>query len=412
MDAARVAEMAARSRQAQHGEAFAWDALAVILEGASPLELPRMAVATRPEAHEFLCHYGFDLRRAEDRTELVAIHEEAIEFIRKYFLSSRPGGELSKLLDLPPEVAQPEHLADLLVLASNVDRPPLTLWACAVLRVMHTIHHANRAFRKDSFDEIRRQILEPFRSCIHVDELGCPVLGDDDQRVQLEGVFFKEDKSRDSIILKLLHKPNNVAQEIYDWIGIQFVTRSVVDALLVVRFLRAHNLVIFSNIVPGRSINNLVDLQSFRHTYEQLLARYKAQDDRQELWLLEHLSSESRDFAKLAATLQNPFSGQEYRSIQFTCRQLIRVPNPARKSLQDMLERMRQQGTDGEVLRMVAERLEEMPLDKELSFFFPYEIQILDYENYLKTRMGESSHAAYKKRQITAARRRVLQGLL
>ena len=37
---------------------------------------------------------------------------------------------------------------------------------------------------------------------------------------------------------------------------------------------------------------------------------------------------------------------------------------------------------------------------------------ILDYENYLKTRMGESSHAAYKKRQLQAARRRVLQGLI
>ena len=51
-------------------------------------------------------------------------------------------------------------------------------------------------------------------------------------------------------------------------IGVQFVTRTRLDTLLVVRFLTLHNLVQFSNIVPGRSINNLIDLDAFRQVYE------------------------------------------------------------------------------------------------------------------------------------------------
>lgn len=386
--------------------AFQWDTLHVILEGTSPLELDGVGVRDRANAYEFLRHYGLDAERDDDRRNIQRIHQEALTFVRKYFLTVRDAG-----LDVPPSVAQPEDPADLLVLASQDERTPEARWACSLLRVMHTIHHADRAFRKDAFDEIRRQVFGPYRACLQVDDLGCPMLVRGDTRVHLEGVFFKEDKSRDSIILKLLHKASNVAQDIYDWLGIQLVTRTRVEALLAVRFLRMHNLVIFANIVPGRSINNLIDVDGFRRTYEELTAQYEAADDTDELWRLEHLTHESRDFGKLAATVQNPFSGPEYRSIQFTCRQLIRMPNPGRKPVDAIQEYLREHRDDERVVGLL-DSLERIPMEKELAFFFPYEIQILDYENYLKTRMGQSSHAAYKKRQIQAARRRVLHGLL
>lgn len=389
-------------------DTFAWDTISTILDGTSPLELPAMAVESRAEAHEFLRHYGFDLKDKGDLAEARAIHEDAIRFIDKYLLSDHgPHRHLS----IPREVAQPEDLADLLVLASSPERTQIALWACALLRVMHTIHHANRAFHNENLGDIRRQVLDPFRKCLQVDELGCPVLQQGDDRVPLEGVFFKEDKSRDSIIMKLLHKPNNVAQDIYDWIGIQFVTRTAVEALLVVRFLRLHNLVTFANIVPGRSINNLVDVKAFRTAYEDLKARYREMEDTEGLSMLEKLSSELREYGKLESTVHmNPFSGAEYRSIQFTSRQLIKIPHPARRPLEGIVRILREY-TNEEIVRPLLAKMEGIPIQKEVAFFFPYEIQILDYENYLKTRVGESSHAAYKKRQVQAARRRVLQGL-
>lgn len=393
-------------------DSFAWDTIRVILEGTSPLELPAMAVADRGEAREFLSHYGFDLDDEGDCREAIQIHDEAVRFVRNYLLSTHASTAGLEIPREVAEVAEPAALADLLVLASSPDRGAVSRWACAVLRVMHTIHHANRAFHNENLGEIRKQVLEPYRHCLQVDELGCPVLQKGGTRVQLEGVFFKEDKSRDSIILKLLHKPNNVAQDIYDWIGIQFVTRTPVDALLVVRFLRNYNLVTFANIVPGRSINNLLDLDAFCGIYEDLRENYRDHHDMEELLLLERLSSETRDFSKLeAAVHHNPFSGAEYRSIQFTCRQLIKIPHPARRPLENMLRALREHTRD-DVVGPLLEKVERIPIQKEIAFFFPYEIQILDYENYLKTRMGESSHAAYKKRQLQAARRRVLQGLI
>lgn len=390
-------------------ESFAWDTIRAILDGTSPLELPAMAVGSREEALEFLRHYGFDLTDPDDLHEALQIHEDAVRFIQRYLLSDH-GATLR--LATPREVTHPAHIADLLVLASSAERSPVALWACAVLRVMHTIHHANRAFHNENIDEIRKQVLDPFRQCLHVDELGCPVLQKGSTQVPLEGVFFKEDKSRDSIILKLLHKPNNVAQDIYDWIGIQFVTRTPVEALSVLRFLRQYHLVTFANIVPGRSINNLIDLPLFLSTYEELKACYRAHEDVEELSLLERLSNDTKDFARLEATVHmNPFSGTEYRSIQFTCRQLVKIPHPALRSLESM-EKILQEHQHDEVVQLLLTKLEKISTQKEITFFFPYEIQIFDYENYLKTRMGESSHASYKKRQLHAARRRVLQGLI
>ena len=49
---------------------------------------------------------------------------------------------------------------------------------------------------------------------------------------------------------------------------------------------------------------------------------------------------------------------------------------------------------------------------KQLRFTFPFEIQITDWENYLASRHGESSHVSYKRRQLAAAKRRILGGVL
>ena len=42
-----------------------------------------------------------------------------------------------------------------------------------------------------------------------------------------------------------------------------------------------------------------------------------------------------------------------------------------------------------------------------IRFLFPYEIQILDQENDLKTQVGDSSHSNYRLRQLRAVRHRV-----
>ena len=76
---------------------------------------------------------------------------------------------------------------------------------------------------------------------------------------------------------------------------------------------------------------------------------------------------------------ENYFSGSEYRFIKFICRKLIRINLPKESK------------------------------DKgSFSFFFPFEVQIVDNENYQKNMTGPSEHQAYKERQQQAARKRVL----
>ena len=71
----------------------------------------------------------------------------------------------------------------------------------------------------------------------------------------------------------------------------------------------------------------------------------------------------------------NQYSGSDYRFIKFISRQLIKVNG--------------ENGRGG------------------FSFFYPFEVQILDQEGYLKTLSGPSEHAAYKERQMIAARKRL-----
>ncbi|WP_444996291.1 hypothetical protein [Aliikangiella sp. IMCC44359] len=74
-------------------------------------------------------------------------------------------------------------------------------------------------------------------------------------------------------------------------------------------------------------------------------------------------------------SVDNLFSEISYHSVQITCRQRIKVKQP-----------------DG----------------KNLSFFFPYELQIMDRQSYISSREGLASHSEYKKRQRAAIRKRVL----
>ena len=72
----------------------------------------------------------------------------------------------------------------------------------------------------------------------------------------------------------------------------------------------------------------------------------------------------------------NSFTSRDYRFVKFITRQLVRVTHPETQ--------------------------------KSFSFFYPYEVQILDYEHYLRSLTGPASHEEYKARQRARARQRVL----
>lgn len=383
---------------------FSWDTLRLFLEGFSPVDLPNLAITSRDEAEHFIQAYGYDLNNPRDREEADAVHAEAIAFITRYLC---PGSKPEDPdLVIPTEISSPSHLTDLLLLSSDSERPLLAAWACSALRVMHTISHANLAVRTPHYEEIQSQILDPFREHIYPDLESPKSLGQGPFAVPLKACFFKSRKSRESLILKLLHKPDNVASEVYDRIGIKLITPTKLDALLALKYLRKQNLVSIPLITPGRSRNTLVDLDKFREAYESLTVNRDSrnEDDTDEEFVKQLAFRPAKEALLLDQRLAaNPHSSPEFRSIQFTCRQLVKVCHPAIKAIQELREKTGDQSLGRDL---------EAEYPDQLRFTFPFEVQISDWDSYMASRQGEGSHASYKRRQLQAARKRVLGQVL
>ena len=389
-------------------DGFAWETLRSFLDGVSPIDLTRLAFYDRNHAREFLLHYGYDLDRPVEAEDGWSVFREALDYLERILCPAPIPGDTA--LSMPPELGRIEEIADLLVLASS--EGPLQPWACALLRVMHTISHANHAVRSPFYREIQQQILDRYREHLVETPDKQLFLGRGAAAVPLEGVFFREEKNRDSMILKLLHKPANVAQDVFDRIGVKLVTPTRVEALLAVRYIRMNNLAMFSNIAPGRARNTLIDIEMFR----EVLASLPSDDDES----VETRVSRERERFLATPTPEipwptqgsgNPHSSRAFHSIQFTCRQLIRIANPVFLATKKLREDLSEVWPQAEVDRRLA-AIELHGGEETLRFFFPYEVQILDKENHELSESGESSHANYRLRQLRVARRRVLGGLL
>ena len=115
-------------------------------------------------------------------------------------------------------------------------------------------------------------------------------------------------------------------------------------------------------------------------------------------------------FPNSASKSSNVYSSVEYHSIQFTCRQMIRIPGD-RQALSSMVETLRREG-DATVEEVADELLSRIDRLTETRFFFPFEVQILDAESYRISREGRASHDVYKTRQRQAVKLRVLGDLV
>ncbi len=326
--------------------------LKTVLNGQSIIDSPKLQVSTLEEAEAFLACYGFDYGQLEDRQEIESIRQDSIIFIEEVLLAE---GE-----EIDLEVRNQENVLKLLLWVSEPVASVRSQWACALLRVMHTFSHCGSYFNERYHDQIKEQVFERFDHHIRHTSNGT-YIGD----IELVVYESRSSKSRHSAVLKLLHKAENVAADIFDWLGIRIVTRDPLDALKVLCYLRQHNVVMFANIKPSRSRNTLIDVNWVEDRWQDIADLEQAEIDRD---LIKYPDEEGR-------VTDNLFSGSSYRSLQFTCRQRIRLRE-----------------ADGTRIR----------------FYFPYEIQILDEANYQSNRHGEASHEQYKLRQVKSVRRRVL----
>ena len=382
-----------------------WGILEVMITDRSPIDLKRLKLRDREDAQQFIMAYGYNLDDPDEAKELEKLRNEALNFIQEHFLK-----DLSpeyRPLSIPSTI-QYADTQELLLLASGNPRSELQKWACATLRVMHTLSHVISDLAVHYFPDIQQQVLGPYKRHIHRDDKGQLWLGKDQElRLKLVDFEVKAGKERDSAVLKLLHKRENVASDIFDRIGVRFVTRDRLDSVLVMCYLREHHLVSFPNLKPSRSINTLIHIDKFRKSFKSHYEQYK-NGELSETELEDYLRK-SAQFDDLLSNRQiqhlfnrNPYTSSKYRAIQFTVRQLVRIVNPlhAYKCQVNELE-------DTPVLR---ERF--YSARPHYRFYFPYEVQIVDIETHKNNTSGQASHEEYKRRQLLAARRRVLDRLL
>jgi uncharacterized protein (TIGR04562 family) len=241
------------------------------------------------------------------------------------------------------------------------------------LRVMHVLSHLRNGPYRTFSQLIQKQILADFDGHTREQEdgvlLGGPTKADS---ILLNNFEMKKYKTKSSSAIKLFAKRSELALNIFDRMGIRFVTTSVYDSFRVLRYLINEHIISVPNIMPDQSKNTLYPSNVFFDVMDKLqVAQRNIPDSEIEEILVKALHN-SRDSARYHEK-PNDFSGDNYRTIKFIARHLVSIPLGK----------------------------------KDLRFFFPYEIQIVDINTHIQNTTGPSAHAAYKNRQKQAARARI-----
>lgn len=395
---------------------FDWEMLDVVVGGKSALDTKNFlgSMSNIEQVNQFLKGYGLDPNDHVAKAELFGNFQEAIQFIKRYFL--KDGNPDGLDLRLPNSLLMISDISQLFLLAAD-DTPNKKedkLWAEVILKVMHTIVHADKDLRSNYFNIVQTQIFDRFYKYIFRsadDKLFLGIKGTENI-VPLVDFETKSKKTRESVIIKLLHKAENVAEELFDRVGVRFVTNSRFDTLRVIRFLLEKNIVIPHNNKPSRAINTMIDLPRFKEAHQRVIKmalRNNLSEDRfvaaMERAIQEcHLQGESSD--------RNKFTAKSYQSIQFTCRQLIEYKNPFLQEFNDLRRIAKGVLTDDNELARRVLTMDISLVARDIRFFYPYEIQIVDADAFRENSQGEASHQEYKRLQVQSAMKRIFKAMI
>jgi uncharacterized protein (TIGR04562 family) len=399
---------------------FDWEILDVVVGGKSAIDTKRrLPVRSQEEAVKFIECYGYELENPIEKAELFGNFQESLNFIKKFFIApENPDGlklEIPrKLLELTDPVLLLSNATYLNVPDASSSQKYLSLWSCALLKVMHTISHLDKDLRTSYFSDIQKQILDRFYKHIHRDEVGV-YLGKDEKdlrRINLVAFETKPKKSRESMILKLLHKPENVAEELFDRVGVRFVTKNKIDAIRVIKYLKDRSVIMPANIKPSRSRNSLISLKSLSTLIDEFRNTEEEFSSEEDFWFKLNSQIEKIESLKNSSDRDNPHSSEEYKSVQFTGRQLVKIKNSLYDDIRQIKNLIKEKGNISEDLSKAVEKIDLKTVQREVRFFYPFEVQLVDEKNHSENLEGQSSHQNYKKSQVQAAMKRVMGELV
>jgi uncharacterized protein (TIGR04552 family) len=299
-----------------------------------------LSFSEHAQVDRFLRLNEFDPESDDEMGRLEDLRADAVDYLARAFAMA-----------IPDEVAADLPARDLFLVASS--HGPHQKWACVVLKVMHIIHHINgRAglLKLSVSDEIvfREIELKVMQVVEQLRAAGAPI-----------SEFEWSRKPRDSQITKLLAKRSTLAANIYDKLRFRLIVPTREDLVPMLATL-TRQLIPFNYVVPGESVNQLIDLEAIAKAAERL-----------------------HDGAKPEAQPYNEFSGPEYRIINFVADLPLRVE------------------------RMVPRA--EIPPELSHVVFVLTEFQICDKHTAETNEKGASSHEAYKARQNERVRMRLFR---
>lgn len=327
-----------------------------LLRGGSVIDWHRLYFNDRAEVDRFLRLNEMDPASADDMQRLDDLRDEAVEYLERHLE-----------LHIPPEIAEDVAARDLLLLASQKGKR--RTHACVVLKAMHVLHHlAGRQLLTQlpvSADQIFHLVEEKvLRTVEELKGAGCQVVE-----------FEWSRKHADSLITKLLAKKESIAADVYDRLRFRMITQTEDELIFVLREL-VRRLVPFNYVIPGQSVNDLVDLRRVIDS-SPALSRH--------LPTLLDLSQVAGDKKPV---VENEFSGPTYKVINFVA---------------DLPVRM-----DKFLCRAPGDPLFE---ENGAVVFVLTEFQIIDARAAVRNEQGENSHARYKDRQLARVRTRLTHGL-
>ncbi|MCT4642593.1 MAG: TIGR04552 family protein [Bacteriovoracaceae bacterium] len=385
---------------------FDWESFDIILSGTSSIDDEIFIRANGREnfGKDFWKSYGFDLEDPIEAAELFGIFQESMQFIKRFFLlSGNPDG-----LDL--EIPASFYtITDIAMLVDCAQEDSFEgRWASVILKVMHTIIHTDKDLRYHYFSTIQTQIFDRFYKFLHRDDDNNLFLmnkGDkNSDKIELISFETKSNKTRESTIIKLLHKKDNVAEELFDRVGVRLITKRKSDVLRVLNFLKTYNVIIPNNIKPSRSLNTLFNLERVRQKITNLHS-----SSLDESTINKNMEKILDQNAK--STNNNEHSSEDYSAIHFTCRQLIKYQNPFLKDFNRIRSLALNEESESELVKQIL-NIDTNQIAQSIRFFYPFEVQITDFESHKVNTEGEASHSDYKKSQLSSAMTRLFSTLL
>jgi uncharacterized protein (TIGR04552 family) len=331
------------------------ESMRLLLRGGSVIDWHRLAFNDYSEVARFLRVNEFDPENNDDLNRLEELRDEAVDYLQRNF-SYR----------IPPEVGSGVPVQDLFLLASQKGRRQT--YACVVLKAMHVIHHlAGRELLfklpisdDEVFGFIEKKVLKTVEE---IRGAGYPIVE-----------FAWSRKERDSLITKLLAKKASIAANVYDKLRFRLITRTREDLAPVLMELQ-HRLVPFNYIIPGESVNGILDFRRMMEVPPLLRLAGELQPD-------------PDPPPEAAPPSGNEFSGPAYRVINFVADLPIRIDD------------------------YLAQLDDRTNAELGSTIFVLTEFQILDAGTAATNESGENSHSAYKERQAARVKARLTGGSL